>query len=195
MTRNRTIAVVLTLVISLLVVASLLGSGALAWFVSGRATATPTATRTLAPTIVVPPTPTSTPDPCAPANLPAQIIPVHDLMREFDDASILAQNTPLQYLSPQIADLQRIRRAAEDQPVPACLAELKGYQLAHMNVVVDTFLTFIQAFSSGGGGALDLTPQLEAAREQHRLYDAELSRLMGWTPVPTMTPATPEGSA
>jgi hypothetical protein len=189
MTRNRTLVVVVTLVISLLVVASLLGSGALAWFVSGRATATPTPTRTPPATPIIPPTLTSTPDPCAPANLPAQIASVHDLMREFDDGSLLAQNTPLQSLSPLVSDLQRIRREAEDQVVPACLTDLKEYQLAHMNVVLQTFLLFLS--TGQNAEAAEISALIEQARQLHGQYDAELSRLMGWTPMPTVTPGTP----
>ena len=102
------------------------------------ATKSPTRTKTTQATEPAPPT--STPDPCAPENLPAEVEKVHKLMREFDDASLLASNTPIEQLNPSIADLQRIRRDAEDQPVPSCLTSLKQYQLAHMNTVINTML-------------------------------------------------------
>jgi hypothetical protein len=61
-------------------------------------------------------------------------------MREFDDASLLASNTPLDQFNPTIANLQRIRRDAEDLRVPACLTTLKQYQLAHMNTVINSWV-------------------------------------------------------
>ena len=69
----------------------------------------------------VPPTITVTPDPCSPGQIEAEVQKVHKHMREFDDASILASSTPREQLSGSIADLQRIRREAEDETIPACL--------------------------------------------------------------------------
>ena len=50
-----------------------------------------------------PPTATSEPDPCAPENISTEVEEVHKLMREFDDASLLASNTPIEQLNPSIA--------------------------------------------------------------------------------------------
>src|SRR5690606_5541166 len=77
-----------------------------------------------------------TPDPCALPQLETEIQEVHRHMREFDDASILASNMPREQLSDSIADLQRIRRAAEDEDIPACLTNLKRIQVQHMNSVI-----------------------------------------------------------
>src|SRR5215510_12559802 len=76
------------------------------------ATAPPTQTETVIPTI------TSTADPCAPGQIEAQVQKVQRHMREFDDASTLASRTPRAQISSSIADLQRIRREAEDEVVP-----------------------------------------------------------------------------
>lgn len=73
---------------------------------------------------------------------------MHKLMREFDDASLLASNTPLDQLNPTIANLQRNRRNVEDLRVPSCLTTLKQYQLAHMNTVINTMLGFLSGADS-----------------------------------------------
>jgi hypothetical protein len=85
----------------------------------------------------------ATPDPCASDSLQATIKPVNDLQREFDDASQLASNVPREQLPPLITEMQRIRRASEDQEFPSCLAALKTHQLAHMRTVIDTLLAFV----------------------------------------------------
>ncbi len=148
------------------------------------ATAAPTA-----PPTPIPP-PTSTPDPCAPENLQASIVPVDRLMREFDDASLLAQNTPLgDLLLPAIADLQRIRRDAEDQEIPLCLLDLKSYQVAHMNTVIDVLIGFLN------GADQELINQASAqARQLHDQYTLELARLLGITLVPADTETPAEGT-
>src|SRR3990172_8653218 len=97
-----------------------------------------------------PPVATSTPDPCSSENLPAEIGRVHKLMREFDDYSALASNTPQAQLIQIIPDLQRVLRDAEDQRVPACLIDLKKLQLAHMNTVVQTLMGFMNTTDAAG---------------------------------------------
>lgn len=155
---------------------------------------TPTKTVTTAPTTTPAPTATSTPDPCAPENISKEAEKVHKLMREFDDASLLASNTPLDQLSPTIADLQRIRRDAEDIQVPSCLTTLKQYQLAHMNTVINTMLGFL-----GGADSESLNQGIALARQQHDQYTLELARLLGLTVVAesttNSTPGTPEAVA
>lgn len=136
--------------------------------------------------------PSSTPDPCSSELIEAQVQKVHGHMREFDDASILASNLPLQELSGPIADLQRIRRAAEDEQIPACLTDLKKYEIAHMNTVIGTLVAFL-----GGADMNTLEKSITMAREQHDQYTLELARLLGLTVVPatadtTSTPAETE---
>jgi hypothetical protein len=148
----------------------------------------PTAVPTAAPTPIPPPT--ATPDPCAPENLQASIVPVDRLMREFDDASLLAQNTPQELLLTPISDLQRIRREAEDQEIPLCLLDLKSYQVAHMNTVIDVLIGFLKGVDA------DLINQGSAqARQLHDQYTIELARLLGITLVPADTETPAEGTA
>ena len=126
--------------------------------------------------------PSSTPDPCASAQIEAEVQKVHGHMREFDDASILASNLPLQELSDPIANLQKIRREAEDEQIPACLTNLKKYQIAHMNTVIGTLVAFL-----GGADMNTLEKSIAIAREQHDQYTLELARLLGLTVVPATT--------
>ena len=123
-------------------------------------------------------TATFTPDPCAPENISTEIEKVHRLMREFDDAALLASNTPLEQLNPTISDLQRIRRDVEDLRVPACLTTLKQYQLAHMNTVINTMLGFLS-----GTDTETLNQGIALARQQHDQYTLELANLLGVTVV------------
>jgi hypothetical protein len=117
---------------------------------------------------------------------------VHRIMREFDDESLLASNTPLDQLNPSISALQRIRREAEDQPVPTCLVTLKGLQLAHMSTVINTLLGFLS-----GSDQTALNQSVALARQQHDEYALELANLLGLTviapSVTTLDPGTNDG--
>ena len=136
--------------------------------------------------------PSSTPDPCAEGQIEDQVQRVHRHMREFDDASILASSLPRDQLTESVANLQRIRREAEDEQIPACLTNLKNYQVDHMNSVINTLVVFI-----GGADTTTLEQGIAVARQQHDQYTLELARLLGLTVVPA-TPAvtgTPTGTA
>jgi len=160
---------------------------------SGALETSPTATETAIPII----TSTGTPDLCAAENIRAQVDKVHRHMREFDDAATLAASMPREQLSGPIADLQRIRREAEDEPVPPCLSTLRDYQVKHMNSVISTLLAFL---SVSDPLAIDCTSaersaEVEAicqsigtARQQHDQYTLELARILG---IPIVTPAAP----
>ena len=149
----------------------------------GNPTPTSAATPTQEP---VSPTVSETPGPCSPGQIEAEVQKVHSHMREFDDASILASNMPREQLSASIADLQRIRREAEDEPIPACLTDLKTYQVAHMNSVINTLVAFM-----GGTDQQTLDQGIAIARQQHDQYTLELARLLGLTVVPATAISTP----
>ncbi|NUQ85239.1 MAG: hypothetical protein HUU11_11045 [Anaerolineales bacterium] len=161
---------------------------------------TPPATAILTPDtqyVVVtatPPPATNTPDPCAPENIEAEVHKIHAYMREFDDASTLAGSVmqgvskgqmPMSELSNAIPNLQRIRRDAENQQTPACLANLKTFQISHMNAVLNS----LNAFLAGNQEAFDRS--VVAARDQHDRYALELARLLGITVEPAAV-VTPE---
>jgi hypothetical protein len=147
--------------------------------------AEPVATPTLVPTATF----TSTPDPCAPENISAEIQAVHRLMREFDDASALSANTTREQLKPTIADLQRIRREAEDQKVPACMQAFKELQLVHMNTFIQTLIAFM-----GGADQETVNQGIGLSRQLHDQYMIEMARLQGVTILPTPSPIPTVGT-
>lgn len=122
---------------------------------------------------------TTTPDLCASDKIQAEVDKVHRHMREFDDASKLTYSIPRDQLSSSIADLQRIRREAEDEVVPACLENLRTYQIQHMNSVIETLLAFVR----GNTELAVLNQAIALAGQQHDQYILELARLLGLTPV------------
>jgi len=134
----------------------------------------------------VSPTATLTPDACSPGQIEAEVQKIHKHMREFDDASILASNMPREQLSGSISDLQRIRREAEDETVPACLTNLQTYQVQHMNSVINTLIAFM-----GGANQKNLDQGIALARQQHDQYTLELARVLGLTVVPAAPPSSP----
>ena len=132
------------------------------------------------------PAATGTPDPCVLANLNQTIKPINDLQREFNDASELAANLPREQLQSSISEMQRIRRVAEDQAVPDCLSALKQHQLAHMNAVINTLVSFV-----GGADSQSLNRGMAEARDQYDQYTFEMARLLGVTLVPATNTAAP----
>lgn len=127
---------------------------------------------------------TPTQDLCLEPALSEEIGKVNDLMREFDDYSALASNTPQSQLVTVIPELQRVLRNAEDQAVPACLQHLKRLQLQHMEVVVQTLLSFM-----GETIDVELVNQgVAQARDLRLQYDVEMARLLGITLQPQLTP-------
>ncbi len=126
---------------------------------------------------------TATPDMCAPGNIQTAVNKVQTHMREFDDASNIAAavvaSGSRDELSSQIADLQKIRRDAEDEPIPPCLTNLKTYQISHMNTVISTLLLVLS-----GGSQQQFDQGIVLARQQHDQYLLELARVLGITVVP-----------
>lgn len=144
----------------------------------------------------VPPAASTTPDPCLSPQIEIEAQKVQKHMREFDDASTLASNVPQAQLSTSIADLQRIRREADDEPIPACLTDLKTYQITHMNSVINTLLAFMRSSDPRAIDCVDIASNTEEesvcqnialARQLHDQYLVELARILGLT----VMPATP----
>jgi len=136
---------------------------------------------------------TNTPDPCAPGNLETEVLKIHSHMREFDDSASLAgsimqgiakNQMQMSDLSNAIPNMQRIKREAEDQPTPACLVNLKTYQINHMYTVLNS----LNAFLSGDQQGFDQS--VAVARQYHDQYAVELARLLGQTVLP-IAPAQP----
>lgn len=124
-------------------------------------------------------------DLCIEPTLSTEVAKVNKLMREFDDYSALASNTPQAQLVVVIPDLQRVLRSAEDQIVPICLENLKSLEIKHMQAVVQTLLAFI-----GNSANTELVNAgIAKARELHLQYDVELARLLGITLQPAVQPS------
>ena len=138
----------------------------------------------------------TTPDPCLSPQIEETAQKVHSYMREFDDVSNLAAALPQAQLSDSISELQRIRREADDEPVPACLTALKNYEVQHMNAAIGTFLAVLRLKSAEPIDCLNAgnSPEQQAfcqnfalATQYHDQYLLELARVLGIT----MVPATP----
>ncbi len=125
---------------------------------------------------------TATPDPCASENVLAAATQVNDLMPEFDDGADLASHLAANQLVSVIPSLQEVRRRAEDQQTPGCLSALKTLQVAYMNTVIDTLLSFVSGATSD-----QLVQGIARARLQHEDYNRELARVLGATYVPPAT--------
>ena len=82
-------------------------------------------------------------DLCAPDHIKDAAQAVNRLMRAFDDTAQIASNTPREQLTAPISGLQSVRRQTEDLEVPDCLTNLKNLQLAHMNAVITTLVSFV----------------------------------------------------
>ncbi|GAB4548755.1 MAG: hypothetical protein Fur002_25700 [Anaerolineales bacterium] len=147
------------------------------------------ATLTAAP--ARPAIPTSTPDPCSPSGIFSGVERVHALTVQFESvAQVITSNALSPASIPMIEELQRIRRAAEDQPVPACLQDLKARQVNQMNARIEIFNAAL-AFLNLHGESADqtalnetLAPLYAKADEAARQYENEYYRLLGVTPTP-----------
>lgn len=155
---------------------------------SACANQNPAATVQSTPTVELTSIPTDTPDPCSIENLSESIKEVNDLMREFDDMSKLATNIAREKLPELISEMQRVRRAAEDQKIPSCLSTLKVHQIAHMNTVINTLIAFL-----GGAQADALNDGIKRAGQEHDLYTLEVARLLGIPQSAITTPVATTG--
>jgi hypothetical protein len=116
---------------------------------------------------------------------------VNDLMRQFDDYAALARFAPASQVIQVIPSLQSIRRNAEDQAVPACLKQLKSYQISYMNTFIQTTLAFesesgVNQLSSAMKQAINTG--IVQAQQYHDQYMIEKARLLGVTEPPSSTP-------
>ncbi len=145
----------------------------------GAADATPATVETSTEVIA------ATPDLCSAENLPAEVAKVNKLMREFDDYSSLASNTPQAQLVELIPEMQRILRDAEDLQTPPCLQTLKQLQMSHMNLVIQILMAFMN-----NSDVAAINAGIAQSRELHSQYDIEMARLLGITLVvpPTVPP-------
>jgi hypothetical protein len=143
------------------------------------------------PAVTATPSVTATPDLCSTAYLPNAVKAVNNLTRQFDDYAALAKSTPKSQLVQVIPPLQTIRRAAQDQVVPACLKQLKIYQISYMDTLIQTLLVFDSSQNTSDANILN--NGLAQAQQYRNQYVIELAHLLGMTVVvpPTVTAGTP----
>ena len=149
------------------------------------APSSPTRTRTALPD-------GATAEPCAVELVRPEVERMDALMVEFYDASALASQTPAEQLIFVIPSLQEIRRRADAIKVSACVEQLKSFQIAHMNMVINTMLAFMNKSDPEM-----LVEGIIQARLLNEEYRKEKARLLGEEYIPPPTPAytpTAEGT-
>ncbi len=143
----------------------------------------PRATLTLAPS--------STPDLCAASNIRKEIKKVYDVMHKFDDTVFVASLTPQQQLPQILLVLQDSRRQMEGLDLAVCIGTLRLAAVNYQNATI----TYLAHFM-GGSNREQINAEMADSQNLRKVYDIELSRLLGipYVPPPTSTPlptATP----
>lgn len=146
-----------------------------------QASPVPPATATLAPS--------STPDLCAPNNIRKEIKKVYDLMQKFDDTVFVASLTSQQQLPPIILTLQDVRRQTEALDVAVCVSTLRLAAVNYQNAAIQYLAHFM-----GGSPRDQINSEMANSQNLRKIYDIEISRLLGVPYVPPAT-ATPVATA
>lgn len=183
------------LIFSVIAIISVVGS-----LIRNPPAESPSTTSTTSTIVSSTPTITNTPDPCLPEVIGATIFEFDRISREFNDAFILAQNTPAAQLSENISELQRIRRSAEDFEIPICLTRLKQVQLGFMNSAIEATINLFSNFSGDPNKPITqeqvdtavamINQNMQAAQEYSVMYTVEMGQLLGitLTPSPVVQP-------
>jgi hypothetical protein len=143
-------------------------------YIGARGSPTPQPSDPVAATVAALAALAAAPDPCAAADLPAQVQALNALTRKFDDAAAIARNSKQEAIASDIATLQSIRRDAEQLPVPACLNRLKDVQLVYMNTFIQTLLGF-----QSGAGTDQVTQGITVAGQLHDQYMIAMMGVLG----------------
>ena len=100
----------------------------------------------VAPTVT--PTPEATPTPDCATLTNQWLLDIGPLVRQWDDALIVASSTGRIALSGPVKDLQSIARSIEEAPYPACAETARNYYLAYMTYKIEAFIKFMAQESS-----------------------------------------------
>jgi hypothetical protein len=95
-------------------------------------------------------------------------------MRQFDNQASLSRYIARAEAGLVLPPMQSIIQSAKDQTVPACLDDLKSYQLQYMEMTLETMEGVVASTVDADARAAGL---LEA-HEYHDKYDQELARLL-----------------
>ena len=101
---------------------------------------------------------------CSTCNRDDYMEAVGSIVEEWDDAVVLADQTPRMSLAPRISELQDIWREAEDAEIPECFVDAHGYLLLAMEYTIEGYLSFLSQDSEGH-------IQLQFQLAQQRLED------------------------
>jgi len=126
--------------------------------------------------------PSSTPDMCAPTNICNEVKKVHDLMHKFDDTIFVASLTPQQQLPQIVLLLQDERRQTETLDIAVCVGTLHLAAVNYQNAAI----TYLAHFM-GGSPRDQINSEMTDSQNLRKIYDVELSRLMGAPYVPPLT--------
>ena len=145
-----------------------------------------------APTDVLFPTLSPTPNPCTPTNAPGTAKQFANLMREFDDTSYVASFTSKDQLVEPILKLQDVRRRVQAIDAPPCMKDLRKFQIDYMNGVINALAHFL-----GGAKGEQVQAEIAATRSLRLQYEQEFAKVLGVTyvPPPTTTPRPTQPSA
>jgi hypothetical protein len=112
------------------------------------------------------PTPSPTPDPCSAELIEQSTASMHEVARQFTDAAELAEMTPRNQLSAQIAPMQDIRRDAEDLDLPDCLSDARDALVDYMEAYIDVLIAFLDVDISDAA-MVSGYDQIEAAYDDY----------------------------
>jgi hypothetical protein len=139
------------------------------------------------PSATATPALSSTPDLCAPNNIRTEIKKVYDLMQKFDDTVFVASLTSQQQLPPIILTLQDVKRQTAGLDIAVCVGTLRLAAVNYQNATILYLAHFM-----GGSPRDQVNSEMTDSQNLRKVYDIELSRLLG---VPYVPPATPTPAA
>ena len=116
----------------------------------------------------------SSPDPCAPENLPGSVQILNEYMRQFDNQVSLAASIARAESGLVIPPMQQLRSSVQDQAVGTCLDELKRLQLQYMDMTLEV----LQPSQGPTPDAATVTAGMLEAHQFRDQYAAELARLL-----------------
>jgi hypothetical protein len=144
------------------------------------------------PTSPLPPAsllPSATPDMCAANNIRKEVKKVYDLMQKFDDTVFVASLTPQQQLPPIVLQLQDVRRQTDNLDIAVCVGTLRLAAVNYQNAAIIYLAHFM-----GGSPKDQINSEMTDSQNLRKVYDIELSRLLGVPYVPPAT-STPQAAA
>ncbi|MDO9546012.1 MAG: hypothetical protein Q7J07_04575 [Pelolinea sp.] len=142
---------------------------AIVLFTSSCAAVQPQPTATPEPTL--PPVPTPLP-PCAKAYVSEYANEFSAIFDEWLDAEVLTESTAKIQLSPQIANLQEIKRKASNIIPPTCLDLAQENIVSYMEKMIEAHLSFM-----GGASDADVAKLINVAGGYLNASTSEITRI------------------